>query len=140
MTILRNPPVRSLALGLAYFVTTAAAPTAPIDDRIVVTGDRSESQASVAVGPVSADIDSAAPADRAITIVRVRLKSDGNFMDCTIATSSGFPALDEQACSIAQKVHTKPPFVPPKDGKVYVKNRYRGSRDFLQNVVWRVGD
>ena len=73
-----------------------------------------------------------------MTVVRVRLKRDGDFKDCAVATSSGSPALDENACMLAQRLHTLPPMEKSKDGFIYVRPRYEGTRDFLQNVVWRL--
>lgn len=122
--------------GLFANVAVQAAP-ASAPDRIIVTASPSPTgEASVVVAPEPAVTDIAAAG--AVTVIRIRLRRDGDFKDCAVAASSGFSALDDKACDIARRVHTLPPVDKPSGGKVYVRRPYKGQRDFQQNVVWRI--
>jgi TonB family protein len=71
-------------------------------------------------------------ASSGMTILRLAISDGGRVTDCTIETSSGVPALDRRACTIAlDKGRYRP--ATDKDGKPVSSNK-------RLKIVWRQGE
>ena len=124
-----------LSTALISLALQAATPYS--SEQIVVIANRSpDSAASVTFTTGEA---TAQPSDRQrITVVRIKLKRNGDFKNCAIATSSGSPALDTNSCMLAKRAYALPPVGDSPDGKILVRPRYEGPQEFLQTVIFRV--